>query len=582
MADIFGIDFGTTNSCISWLNNGKPEVISIDQSPIVPSVVSLTEKETIVGQRARNRAMLYPEETISSIKRNMGTDTSFEIRNNSYTPEDIAAIILSYLKNGAQQACQTQVEHAVITVPAYFSDAQRRATKKAGELAGLSVERIINEPTAAAMFYNQLGLSSMENKQEQVLVYDLGGGTFDVSVLSIGELTEVLASTGNTELGGDDFDYLLVNYLLEYIHKTHQVDLRGHRPALARLKEAAEKAKILLSTQPYTLLDETMISTPSGQAIDVNLELDRSSLEDMVSSYLDETRQEIYRSLKEAGLQANQIDKVFLVGGTTRMPAVVQLLEMDFGKSRMPVVDPDLGVAKGAAIQAGIIKGSHIYQVLIDVTSHTLSTKALVDPYSHLVQCVPIISRNTQIPTTRSESFCTVCDHQEKVVVNVYQGESTEPEENTFIGSLDLDLVPAPAGSIVIVEYSYDLNGIIHVKVEQKGYSRKREIDLSAYKQNQVFLSLDQDVDISDEEDQDEDMHGFDSNAKKEQNLTNFILQKARNRLQELADTGQAEKLQRLIHSYEQALQSEDEDQVDETEEALIDFLDDLDMDDEQ
>ncbi len=579
MSNIFGIDFGTTNSCISRLNKGNPEVVSIDGSPIVPSIVSFTDQETIVGQRARNRALLYPEDTMASIKRSMGMDTGFHIRGKSYTPEDIAAMVLNYLKTQAEQACQTTVEHTVITVPAYFSDAQRRATKKAGELAGLKVERILNEPTAAAIFYNQLGLLDSEDGEQQVLVYDLGGGTFDVSVLRMGELTEVLASTGNTELGGDDFDNLLVNYLLEHILDNRGIDLNGHRPAKARLKDASEKAKIQLSTHAYTQVDETMIPTPQGEFLDLNLELDRPALENMISDYLRQTRLEVHRALKEANLQAETIDKVLLVGGTTRMPAVIQLLEEDFGQSRMPVVDPDLGVAKGAAIQAGIIEGSHIHQVLIDVTSHTLSTEALVDPFNFQLQCVPIIPRNTQIPVTRSESFCTVSDYQERVEVKVYQGESREPEENSFIGSLDLDLVPAPAGSTVIVEYSYDLNGIIHVKVEQKGYSRKREVDLNAYKQDQVFVSLGKDMDDPEEPDTAVE-EGLE--AENNQVLTNFILQKARNRLQETEDPEISGKLRELIHNYEQALASDDEDEVDSTEEDLIDFMEQIDMDDDQ
>lgn len=576
MKTIFGIDLGTTNSCISRLDQGLPEVISIQGSPLVPSVVSFDREECIVGLRAANRAVLYPEVTVSSVKRIMGTDQTLNIQGSTYTPEDISAYILAYLKEQAEQVHGQEVKDVVITVPAYFSDAQRRATQKAGQLAGLNVERIINEPTAAALFYTQALSSQIADKQEKyILVYDLGGGTFDVSVLRMGELTEVLASTGNTRLGGDDFDQALMEVCLQEIMSTSGTDLRAHRPALARLRAAAEQAKINLSAQPFTTIEEALIPNPKQKNIDLQLEISRPELTEMINAYLRTTREELHKALIESGLQAKEIDHVLLVGGSTRIPAVINLLEEEFGASRMPIVDPDLSVAKGAAIQGGIITGSHIHQVLLDITPHTLSTGALASQFEPKLKCVPIISRNTQIPVTRSEVFYTVVSGQEMVRATVYQGESRVPEENTLIGTLDLSLAPAPEGSPVIIEYSYDLNGIIRVKVEQKGYSRKREVDLDSSKQNQQFLELDMEADW-DDADLDLDDEDFQDDQDQDQEITNYILHKARRVLEKCQEQSQSNTLQTLIHSYEKALHGTDEDAVDEAEEALVDFLDEL------
>ncbi|MFP4428518.1 MAG: Hsp70 family protein [Desulfovermiculus sp.] len=573
MRTIFGIDLGTTNSCISRLNTGVPEVLTLEQSPLVPSVVSFDEHETIIGSRARNRAVLHSDITVSSVKRVIGTDQIFTIREKTYTPEEISAHILSYLKTQAEKEYGLEVRDVVITVPAYFSDAQRRATHKAGELAGLNVERIINEPTAAALFYTHTLISqASDQKEKYVLVYDLGGGTFDVSVLRMGELTEVLASSGNTELGGDDFDQVLMDICLEEIMSRHGLDLRSHPPAVARLKSAAERAKIALSAHPFTTIEESLIPNPAGQDINFSLEVTRDDFELMIEPYLQTTRTEVKNALSETGLSVQSIDNVLLVGGSTRIPAVISLLEEFFGSSRMPVVDPDLSVAKGAAIQGGIITGSHIHQVLIDVTPHTLSTEALTDDPDMRLKCVPIISRNTQIPVTRSEMFYTVAHGQRQVRVSVYQGEFENPGDNTLIGALDLALAPAPEGSPILIEYSYDLNGIIHVKVEQKGYSRKREVDLDSSQRNQKFLELDLEESDSDEDWEDDIPEDEDAGR----HITNYILHKARGILQNTQDPAQRNTLEALITAYEQALQGEDEDEVDEAEEKLVDYLDEL------
>ncbi len=580
MNHIFGIDLGTTNSCIARLHEGRPEAIEIDGSAVVPSVVNFdNDQSIIVGRRALNRAVLYPEATVLSNKRNMGSDQPLSVQGKDFSPETISSYILGYLKTEAEKACGVDVKRVVITVPAYFSDAQRRATIKAGELAGLHVERIINEPTAAALFYEHLGPESGRQHEEYALVYDLGGGTFDVSVLRLGELSEILASTGNTRLGGDDFDRKLIDRFLEHLQTQFHEDLRDYRPALARLKPAAEKAKIELSIQVYTRVEELLIPNKENKQLDLNLELNRNDLEMLLQDYLDSTAAEVDKALQEAGLEPKDIDKVLLVGGSTRIPAVIRLLEDSFGASRMPAVDPDLCVAKGAAIQGGIISGSHCHQVLIDVTSHTLSTEALVDQSMDSLACVPIIPRNTQIPVTRSELFATVVPGQSSIEVKVFQGESKRPEENTLIGALDLSLVPAPANCPVVIEYSYDLNGIIHVKVEQKGYSRKREVDLDIHKQDQHFFEMYMDRDIPDNgfQDEQEEADEYEDSIELDKNITNFILQKARTVLENIKNEEDKKQLQDLIRDYELALHKDDENLVDEAEDALVDFMEELD-----
>ncbi len=579
MTSIFGIDLGTTNSCISLLREGKPEVIPVDGSPIVPSVVSFDGDSVIVGQRARNRALLYPEQTIASIKRRMGESDPVEIAGQSYSPEQISAHILTYLKEQAESRLGEAVQNVVITVPAYFSDVQRRATRAAGELAGLKVERIINEPSAAALFYNHLQLKEPAGNGEQLaLVYDLGGGTFDVSVLRIGEITEVLASTGNTRLGGDDFDQKILEFCVDHIKTRHHLDPRPHRPAMARLLAAAERAKIGLSSAPYVRIEEALLPVGDDKTINISLELSRERFEDMIQDYLDATRDEVSKALGEANLAAADIHQVLLVGGCTRIPAVIRLMDEMFGPSRKPPVDPDLCVAKGAAIQGGIITGQSCEHVFIDVTAHSLGTAALSGEFDRRLQVIPIIPRNTKVPVRRSELFYTIAPEQDGVEVTVYQGESPEPEECELIGKIGLRLMPAPAHCPILIEYAYDLDGIIHVRVEQKGYSKMKEANLDSRRRGQQFgdvledevIDLDLD-DLDDDGDEPDD-------AETSPQLLNYILQKARNALEEMQNSGNsaADELRKLIATYEQALGEEDDDAVEEAEERLLDFLDEL------
>ncbi len=579
MTSIFGIDLGTTNSCISLLQDGTPTVIPVDGSPIVPSVVSFDGDAVIVGQRAWNRALLYPEQTVASVKRRMGEPDPVEIAGRSLSPEQISAHILTYLKEQAESQLGEEVKNVVITVPAYFSDAQRRATRAAGVLAGLNVERIINEPSAAALFYNHLQLDEPAGNGEQLaLVYDLGGGTFDVSILRIGEITEVLASTGNTRLGGDDFDQKVMEFCVDHIKTRHHLDPRPHRPAMARLLAAAERAKIGLSSAPFVQIEEALLPVGGDTTIDISLELSRERFEDMILDYLDATRDEVNKALGEANLTAADIQQVLLVGGCTRIPAVIRLMDEMFGPSRKPPVDPDLCVAKGAAIQGGIITGQSCEHVFIDVTAHSLGTAALAGEFERRLQVVPIIPRNTQVPVKRSELFYTVSPEQDGVNVTVYQGESQEPDECELIGKIGLRLVPAPAHSPILIEYAYDLDGIIHVRVEQKGYSKMKEANLDSRRRGQQFGDvLDDDIIDMDLDDLDDNGDEPDD-AETSPQLLNYILQKARNALEELQNSGNAaaDDLRKLIATYEHALGEEDDDAVEEAEERLLDFLDEL------
>jgi molecular chaperone DnaK len=502
---IFGIDLGTTNSCLAVLEAGGPRVVDIDDQPTVPSVVSLDRGsgEIIVGRRALNRRLLAPESTVRSIKRWMGRQEPVELGGRKLLPEEIAAEILRYLKSQGERALGRPVRRAVITVPAYFGDAQRRATLRAGELAGLEVPRLLNEPTAAALIYDRLVLRDAgaagaappaaaaavaavtagrlpAGDVQRVLVYDLGGGTFDVSVVEIGgEISEVRASTGDNQLGGDDFDQLLADFLLRQVRERFGRDLSADRRALARLGDAAERAKIDLSSRPYTRVIEEGL----GGELNLDLEIERSAFEEMIEAHLARTMAEVDRALEEAKLDADRIDRVILMGGSTHIPRIVELIEERFDCPVEHTVDPALGVALGAAVQGAILGGRVFDQILVDVAAHSLGIKTSDDVMdaSRLRDAdhfSTIIRRNTQIPASRSEVYYTVVHHQRRVQVEVYQGEHPRCSENTLIGDFAFELLPAPAHSPVLVEFKYDLDGIIRVVVSQKGTDRRKEMTL--------------------------------------------------------------------------------------------------------
>ncbi len=568
---IYGIDLGTTNSCISVLKDGRPRVIPVDGSGIMPSVVSMDGKELLVGRRARNRATAFPEESVRSVKRLMGTSEKISLGNRTYEPEDISAMILRRLCDEAERIEGSRVERVVITVPAYFSDAQRRATIEAGKRAGLVVERIVNEPTAAALFYDLIraeadggphGESAKKTQPswKHALVYDLGGGTFDVSVLRMGEIIEVLASTGDTHLGGDDFDERLARRLLDAIREREGADLSEHVPALARLRAVAESARIVLSEKASVLIEEAGIPAPGGKSCTISMEVSREELESMTGDLIGRTVASVDRALKEAGLTADRIDRVLPVGGMTRMPAIAARLGDIFGDARMPVVDPDLSVANGAAVQGAIISGENVEQILIDVTPHTLGLESL-DPEDGDLVCTPIIPRNTPIPVTRSRTFLTVAWHQEQVELNVYQGESVDPGENTLIGSTSLALARAPEHSPITVEYSYDLNGMVRIIAEQKGYSRRTELKLDS-RSPQLFASQTLNG-LGDSREDDAEVGGA---------AINFVTRRARGLIDRLPPGKRRDRIADLLARYEKALRGEEED-VDEIEDELLSLM---------
>ena len=473
---IIGIDLGTTNSEVAVVENGQVTVIDITPGhPILPSFVGLADDGSIlVGEPAKNQYVLYPERTIKSIKRQMGSTDRVQLGDATYSPQEISAIILRQLKSIAEAHLGEPVYKAVITVPAYFSDAQRQATREAGEIAGLEVMRIINEPTAAALSYE-----ANHQDHKKVLVYDLGGGTFDVSVVGIQDnVVEVLASHGNNHLGGDDFDARIVAHLVEHL-KTQGADPTTSRKALARITRAAEIAKIALSDQPYVRIEEEYLLDKAGTPVHLSLELARHDYEAMIHGYIDETLEAVHIALKGANLTVSDIDEVLLVGGATRTPIITERLEADLSLTVRAEVNPDLCVATGAAIQAGMLAGEAVRAVLVDITPYTFGTSALSDrngfayPYTY----VPIIHKNTPIPVTKSEVFYTVIDHQAVVEVDVYQGEDADALNNIALGQFIVEnLSKAPAGNPLVIQFSLDVNGIMNVTAREKNTGLEKSI----------------------------------------------------------------------------------------------------------
>ena len=477
--EILGIDLGTTNSEIAIYRDGRPEVLRDDQGRIIlPSVVGLTETgELLVGEEARNQFLLYPNRTVRSIKRRMGSDAKVQLGEREYTPQEISAIILSRLKEIAQARLGRPIRKAVITVPAYFSDTQRQATREAGEIAGLEVARIINEPTAAALVYE-----AAQHQGKRILVYDLGGGTFDVSVVRIEQgVVEVISSHGNNHLGGDDFDHKIVEHVLEHLKLKHGVDVADRPQAMARILRSAEDAKKQLSDQPYARIAEEYLAEHSGQPVNLDLELSREEYEDMIAPFIEETLGAIHIALESAGLTSSQVDEILLVGGATRTPLIRRRLVEAFGTQPRGEVDPDLCVAMGAAIQGAAMTGTEVSAVLVDVTPYTFGTSALGElngelyPYHY----VPIIPKNTPIPARMSEVFFTVLDEQTDVDVRIYQGENNDALENIKIGEFRVSgLSREPAGNPVIVDLALDRNGILQVSAREKKTGLERRITI--------------------------------------------------------------------------------------------------------
>jgi len=468
---IVGIDLGTTNSEIAVVQDGKVIVIEETGSQIVPSFVGMGENdEILVGTPAKNQYALYPERTIKSVKRHMGEEIQLELAEQFYTPQEVSAMILKRLKAIAESYLNEPVNKAVITVPAYFSDAQRQATREAGEIAGLEVVRMINEPTAAALSYE-----TNHKTHKHILVYDLGGGTFDVSVVSIEEdVVEVLASHGNNKLGGDDFDQKIIEYIIDHIKPQSS-------KAMARINRTAEAAKRALSHQPFVTIEEEYLEQQNGTPIHLSLELSRDDYEAMIAEYIDETLEAVHIALNGANLVAADIDEILLVGGSTRTPLVSKRLEVEFKQQPRLEIDPDLCVATGAAIQAAIIAGDKIATsaVLVDITPYTYGTSAIGElngelyPYTY----VPIIQKNTSLPLTKTEVFYTMRDNQEAVEVKIYQGEDADALNNIQIGEFMVEgLNEVPQGNPILLKLELDLNGILDVSAVEKNTGLEKSI----------------------------------------------------------------------------------------------------------
>ena len=474
MSKIIGIDLGTTNSCVAVLEGGEPVVIAnAEGARTTPSVVAFSKTgERMVGQVAKRQAVTNADRTVSSIKRHMGENYKVTIDGKSYTPQEISAMVLQKLKADAESYLGTAVSEAVITVPAYFSDAQRQATKDAGKIAGLDVKRIVNEPTAAALAY---GLD--KESEQKIMVYDLGGGTFDVSILDIGDgVIEVLATAGDTHLGGDDFDQRIMNYLVEEFKKAEGIDLSADRVAMQRLKEAAEKAKIELSGMTTTNVNLPYITADATGPKHLDVTISRAKFNELTADLVERTMKPVRQAMSDAGLSAGQLDKVLLVGGSTRIPAVQEAVKGITGKEGFKGINPDECVAVGAAIQGGVLTGDVKDILLLDVTPLSLGIETMGGVFTRL------IDRNTTIPTKKSQIFSTAADNQSSVDVHVLQGEREMAAYNKTLGRFQLSgIAPAPRGIPQIeVTFDIDANGIVKVSAKDLGTGKEQNISITA------------------------------------------------------------------------------------------------------
>ena len=475
MGKIIGIDLGTTNSCVAVLEGGDATVIAnAEGSRTTPSVVGFTKAgERLVGETAKRQAVTNPERTISSIKRHMGTDYKVKIDDKEYSPQDISAMILTKLKNDAESYLGEKVTEAVITVPAYFTDSQKQATKDAGKIAGLDVKRIINEPTAASLAY---GLDK-DDSSHKILVYDLGGGTFDVSVLELGDgVFEVLATSGDNKLGGDDFDNALVKYMVDEFAKGNGIDLSKDKMAMQRIKEAAEKAKMELSSATQTNINLPFITVSENGPLHMNMEITRAKFEQLTSSLVEKTIDPMKKAMSDAGITGSDIAKVILVGGSTRIPAVQEAVKKVTGKEPFKGINPDECVALGAAVQGGVLTGDVKDVLLLDVTPLSLSIETLGGVATKLIE------RNTTIPTKKSQVFSTADDNQSAVDIHVMQGEREMASDNITLGRFQLTgIPPAPRGVPQIeVTFDIDANGIVNVSAKDKGTGKEQSITISS------------------------------------------------------------------------------------------------------
>lgn len=475
MGKIIGIDLGTTNSAVAVMEGGESVIIpNIEGNRTTPSVVAFTKDgERLVGETAKRQAITNPDRTISSIKRHMGSDFNVKIDDKTYSPQDISAMILQKLKADAESYLGEKITEAVITVPAYFTDAQRQATKDAGRIAGLDVKRIVNEPTAAALAYGE----DKDTEAQTVMVYDLGGGTFDVSILELSDgVFEVHATRGNNKLGGDDFDNRLIDYIAEEFKKENGIDLKADNMGLQRLKEAAEKAKKELSSTMSTNINLPFITASQSGPLHLNMDVSRAKFDELTADLVKKTEGPVKDALKDAGLNANEIDKVLLVGGSTRIPAVQECIKKLTGKQPQKDINPDECVALGAAIQGGVLSGDVKDLLLLDVTPLSLGIETMGNITTRLIE------RNTTIPTKKSQVFTTAADNQTSVEIHVLQGERQMAKDNVTLGRFTLDgIAPARRGVPQIeVTFDIDANGIVNVSAKDKGTGKEQHITITS------------------------------------------------------------------------------------------------------
>ncbi|MGC1310497.1 MAG: Hsp70 family protein [Phormidesmis sp.] len=481
MSKVVGIDLGTTNSLVATLEDGQPWVIPDEEgAELLPSYVGMSETgQLLVGQSALRQYAAAPERTVKSIKRQMGTDYTVTLGDRDYRPQEVSAILLKVLKQRAEEALEEDVTQAVITVPAYFTDAQRQATKEAGEIAGLDVLQILNEPTAAALVFDD-----RSGETENILVYDLGGGTFDVSIVEItGDVTEVLASHGNNRLGGDDFDRQLQRYLANQFARAHDRETPTDAATQARLLYAAERAKIALSESAFTTVREPFLASEGETALHLETEVSREDFEDLIRPLLKDTLDAIDRALSDAEMDAADIDRAILVGGSTRIPLVQSMVEDHLVGTPVNSFNPDLCVALGAALQAGVLAGEAVDSILVDVVPHSLGIAAVMETAAGIMPDMfsTIIPRNSVIPTSRSQVYRNAFDGQEAVEIEVYQGENAVARENVPLGAFKVEgLPPKPMGALQIeVHFDFDLNGILTVTATEKGKGQQNSFVVS-------------------------------------------------------------------------------------------------------
>lgn len=562
MAKVLGIDLGTTNSCMAVMEGGEPVVIpNAEGERTTPSVVGFSKTgERMVGQVAKRQAVANPDRTVVSIKRRMGTDYKVHIDDKNYTPQEISAMVLQKMKLDAEAYLGQKIDKAVITVPAYFSDAQRQATKDAGRIAGLEVLRIVNEPTAAALAY---GLDKGED--HTILVFDLGGGTFDVSILELGDgVFEVKATSGNNRLGGDDFDEKIVTWLAEEFKKENGVDLRNDRMALQRLKEAAEKAKKDLSGLTSTGINLPFITAINGEPKHLDVTLTRAKFDELTADLVEATVGPTKRALADAGLEPKDIDKVIMVGGSSRIPAVQEMVKKITGKEPFKGVNPDEVVAVGAAIQAGVLTGDVKDIVLLDVTPLSLGLETLGGVFTR------IIDRNTTIPTSKSQIFSTAADNQTAVDIHVLQGERPMAADNITLGRFKLDgIPPAPRGVPQIeVTFDIDANGIVHVSAKDKGTGKEQKVTIttsSGLKESDINRMV-QEAEAHAEEDK---RRREEAEAVNEADSLIYTTEKTLKDIGDKADQNQVSKINSIKDELQRAVNAKDLDKIKAKKEEL-------------